>query len=73
MTPFYSLSPGGVEVRNPDNIMIMRKTVDEHPDSRRMGDESADFGISWSGNGYSRRNTWIIADQEHTINLEEAR
>lgn len=73
MTPFKSFSPGGVPIRDPDEVRIMRKSVDEHPDSDRMIEETADFGIIWSGNGYSRRNTWILSEKDYVIDLERAR
>lgn len=73
MSPFYSLSPSGVPMRDPENVLIMKKSVEEHPDSERMEDETADFGITWWGNGYSRRNTWIVAEQKYVVSLEDTR
>lgn len=31
------------------------------------------FVLMWSGNEYSKDHTWIIADDDHTISLEDAR
>jgi hypothetical protein len=38
----------------------------------RCEDEEEHFVLMWSGNEYSKDHTWIMADTDYTVSLDDA-
>lgn len=75
MTNYYSFANSATKLADPDDINVTHVSeCGGCPIRGCIRSEPHDHVcISWDGNGYTHENTWISADAEHTVDLEENR
>lgn len=61
----------GQRDQNPDKIEVISVETRDRPDTEA---EDGDYTvIQWDGGAYSRKNTWIMAEDSTVLGLEETR
>lgn len=72
---YYSFANSASSTENPEDIEVVHVEEDGDCPIRGciQGSRHKHMYISWHGNGYSRKNTWIAAGENGTIDLEECR
>lgn len=69
---YHSFAGPSRGLTNPTDIYAVN--VDEGGcEVPRCTQDDEHFVLMWSGNEYSKNHTWIMADKEYTISLEDAR
>lgn len=67
----YSIATANSVARVPDSIYAV--SVDESCEDCDSRINKDHFVLMWSGNGYTKRNSWISAPQSEVHSLEEMR
>jgi len=72
---YYSLANGARSAEDPDEINVFRVKGNGHGCDLRgcVHDDCEHIVIEWGGYPYAKQNTWIAAEDDDFIDLEDAR
>jgi hypothetical protein len=70
---YYSYAGEAKGTTDPEDIDVVHVSGDGCDVKGCVKDNCEHTVIMWSGNEYSRNNSWIAADDDHVIDLGNAR
>lgn len=74
MSYYHSFSPSGQGTGDPDDINVVNVDEDDGTcEKLHCGIDASHLVIMWSGGEYSNNHTWISAEDNAVIPLEEVR
>jgi hypothetical protein len=68
----YSFAGPGCGADDPDDVVVVVVNEDNCPRGR-CPEEGVHLVLMWSGDSYSKQNTWISADEDTYQKLEDMR
>lgn len=73
MSRDYSFAGPEKGTVNPDEIEVYNISECENERAKLVATTQASTIIQWDGSEYSRRLTWIMADEDSILDLEDCR
>lgn len=70
---YYSFAGEARGIANPEDVFCTHVSGDGCDVAGCVKDNCDHTVIMWSGNGYSKKHTWIAAEDDYVIDLDKSR